>query len=69
MIRAMLSLGTSSYTLTLVNLQQQLENRVEWIFVRCSSHQGGSPQNGLRDERTCGMALASAYVLHCLSAM
>ena len=37
--------------------------------VRCGSHWGGSPQNGLGDERTCGMTLASAYVLHCLSAM
>ena len=36
--------------------------------VRRSSHQGGSLQNGLRDERTCGMTLASAYVLHRLSA-
>ena len=38
-------------------------------FVRCSSHQGGSLQNGLGDERTCGTTLASAYVLCCLSAM
>ena len=36
--------------------------------VRRSSHQDGSPQNGLRDERTCGTTLASAYVLRCLSA-
>ena len=36
--------------------------------VRCSSHQGGSPQNGLEDEWTCGTTLASAYVLHHLSA-
>ena len=43
-----------------------------WEFdntVRCSSHQGGSLQNGLGDEQTCGMTLASAYVLHYLSAM
>ena len=38
------------------------------LCVRCSSHQGGSLQNGLGDERTCGMTLALAYVLHCLSA-
>jgi len=38
------------------------------ISVRRSSHWGGSPQNGLRDEQTCGMTLASAYVLCCLSA-
>jgi len=36
--------------------------------VRCSSHRGGSLQNGLRDEQTCGTTLASAYVLHHLSA-
>ena len=35
--------------------------------VKHSLHQGGSPQNGLRDEQTCEMTLASAYVLHCLS--
>ena len=37
--------------------------------IRYGSHQGGSPQNGLRDERTCGTTLASAYVLCCLSAV
>jgi len=31
--------------------------------VMCSSHQGGSPQDGLRDEQTCGTTLASACVL------
>jgi len=36
--------------------------------VRCGSHWGGSPQNGLGDEQTCGTTLASAYVLHHLSA-
>ena len=36
--------------------------------VRCSSHRGGSPQNGLGDEQTCGTTLASAYVLRHLSA-
>jgi len=36
--------------------------------VRCSSHRGGSPQNRLGDEQTCGMTLASAYVLRRLSA-
>jgi len=30
---------------------------------------GGSLQDGLGDEWTCGTTLASAYVLHCLSAM
>ena len=37
-------------------------------FVRRGSHQGGSLQNGLGDERTCGITLASAYVLRHLSA-
>ena len=36
--------------------------------VRRGSHQGGSLQNGLRVEQTCGITLASAYVLHHLSA-
>ena len=36
--------------------------------VRRGSHRDGSPQNGLGDKRTCGMTLASAYVLRCLSA-
>ena len=42
---------------------------VEMSYVRRSSHQDGSLQNRLRDEWTCGMTLASAYVLHRLSAM
>jgi len=37
--------------------------------VRCGLHRGGSPQDGLRDERTCGTTLASAYVLCRLSAV
>jgi len=37
-------------------------------LVRRGSHWGGSPQDGLGDERTCGMTLASAYVLCRLSA-
>jgi len=36
--------------------------------VRRGSHQGGSLQDRLGDERTCGTTLASAYTLHCLSA-
>ena len=36
--------------------------------VRCGSHQGRSPQNGLGGERTYGTTLASAYVLRRLSA-
>ena len=38
------------------------------MLVRRGSHWDGSLQNGLGDEWTCGMTLASAYVLHCLSA-
>ena len=36
--------------------------------VRRGSYRGGSLQNVLRDERTCGTTLASAYVLRYLSA-
>ena len=38
------------------------------IIVRHGSHWSGSPQNELGDEQTCGIILASAYVLHHLSA-
>jgi len=38
------------------------------VGVRRGSHWGGSPQDGLRDEQTCGTTLASAYVLRRLSA-
>ena len=41
----------------------------ECSVVRHGSHQGGSLQNRLGDERTCGMTLALAYVLRYLSAM
>ena len=37
-------------------------------IVRRGSHRGGSPQDGLGDEWTCGTTLASAYVLRRLSA-
>ena len=37
--------------------------------VRYSSYQNRSLQNGLGDEQTCGITLASAYVLCCLSAV
>ena len=36
--------------------------------VRHGSHRGGSLQDVLGDERTCGTTLASAYVLRRLSA-
>jgi len=38
-------------------------------FVRCGSHWDRSSQDGLGDEWTCGMTLASAYILYCLSAV
>ena len=50
-----------------INQATYLSN-INYIFVRCGSHQSESPQNGLRDEQTCGMTLASAYVLCHLSA-
>jgi len=50
--------------LMLENAHQTISNDI----VRRGSHWGGSPQNGLRDERTCGTTLASAYVLCRLSA-
>ena len=39
-----------------------------FLSVRCGSHRGGSLQNVLGNEWTCGTTLASAYVLCCLSA-
>ena len=48
-----------------------VKEQVQWILlyvVRHSSHWGGSLQNGLEDEQTCGTTLASAYVLRHLSA-
>ena len=41
----------------------------ELASVRRGSHWGGSPQDGLGDEQTCGTTLASAYVLRRLSAV
>ena len=59
-------------------VQLSLWKLVHWLWryklnevyntVRHGSHQGESPQNGLGDGQTCGMTLASAYVLHHLSA-
>jgi len=51
-----IAINTRDLVLTLVN------------YVRHSSYWSGSLQDGLGDERTCGTTLASAYVLHCLSA-
>ena len=52
-----IAINTRDLVLTLVN------------YVRRSSHWGGSLQNELRDEQTCGTTLASAYVLCYLSAI
>jgi len=41
---------------------------VIWLGVRRGLHRGGSPQDRLGDEQTCETTLASAYVLHRLSA-
>ena len=49
-----------------VNLSKY-EKALCFLYVRCSSHWGGSPQNVLGDGRTCGTTLASAYVLRHLS--
>ena len=45
-----------------------IEKKMLSVGVRHGSYQGGSLQNGLGDEQTCGMTLASAYVLRHLSA-
>ena len=37
--------------------------------VKHGSHQGGSPQNELGDEWTCGTTLTSAYMLRRLFAV
>jgi len=52
-----------------VNSQVSIATKVLLLIaVRHGSHRGGSPQNGLGDERTCGTTLALAYVLRCLFA-
>jgi len=50
--------------------QEKIKAVKEWKTptVRHGSHWGGSLQDGLGDERTCGAILASAYVLRRLSA-
>ena len=51
-----------------IKLAENKYLKEEGDYVRRGSHWGGSPQNGLRNEQTCGMTLASAYVLCHLSA-
>ena len=48
--------------------KREMSGLIRKKLVRHSSHRGGSLQNGLGDEWTCGMTLASAYVLCRLSA-
>jgi len=55
-----------SRTMQLVKRNYKIYNKE--LLVRHSSHRDGSPQNRLGDERTCGMTLASAYMLRRLSA-
>jgi len=61
--------GTATEGLADGTAQKQQQTWESDNTVRRSSHRGGSPQNGLGDEWTCGMTLASAYVLRRLSAM
>ena len=59
--------GTVTEGLADGTVQKQQQTWESDNTVKHGSHWGGSPQNGLGDERTCGTTLASAYVLHCLS--
>ena len=61
--------GTATEGLADGTAQKQQQTWESDNTVRRGSHQGGSPQNVLRDEWTCGTTLASAYVLRRLSAM
>jgi len=54
--------------MTLLERRKLMEVAGWGLAVRHGSHWGGSPQNGLGDEQTCGTTLASAYVLRRLSA-
>ena len=60
--------GTATESLADGTAQKRQQTWESDNTVRRGSHQGGVPQNGLGDEWTCGMTLASAYVLRCLSA-
>jgi len=60
--------GTATEGLAGRTAQKQQQTWESDNTVRHGSHQGESLQNGLGDERTCRTTLASAYVLHCLSA-
>ena len=60
--------GTATESLAGGTAQKRQQTWESDNTVRCGSHWGGSLQNRLGDERTCGITLASAYVLHRLSA-
>ena len=64
--------GTATESLaggTAQKRQQTWESDKSDNTVRRGSHQGGSLQDRLGDEQTCGTTLASAYVLRRLSAV
>ena len=60
--------GTATEGLADGTAQKQQQTWESDNTVSHGSHQGGSLQNVLGDEQTCGTTLASAYVLHHLSA-
>jgi len=60
--------GTATESLAGRTAQKRQQTWESDNTVRCGSHWSESPQDGLGDEQTCGMTLASAYVLHRLSA-
>jgi len=60
--------GASNKKLLVAWNDKECREICRWL-VRPGSHWGGSPQNKLRDMWTHGMTLASAYMLHYLSAV
>jgi len=60
--------GTVTESLAGRTVQKRQQTWESDNTVRRSSHWSGSLQDGLGDEWTCGTTLASAYMLHCLSA-
>ena len=61
--------GTVTESLASRTAQKRQQTWESDNTVRCGLHWGGSLQNILGDEWTCGTTLASAYVLHRLSAV
>jgi len=60
--------GTATESLAGGTAQKRQQTWESDNTVRRGSHRGGSLQDRLGDERTCGTTLASAYVLRHLSA-